>query len=582
MKKIFTILSFCTLAVGYVSAQSIDFAERAQSILFYDGSNSITYDRSAYSNMVQGASNVKFQISETKNTYFYVPVMAGYPASGIEVYPDKGWDLSYFYKGDPLQPYMGLRPTRSSNDNYLGFPALEVGDVVKVVSLTDPTLVAGGTTVEGSGVSADKAISYQYGGKKRDVNAREYTYTVTVAGKLCLNFAQNNMIYSINVQEPVETVKVDLDFYAQVRSLITEGDGNKYSLPNDGSECVADEKFKKADESENNNFYTINHEGFDADGISVWPNKEFQLVNAISTTSGAVTTYKIGLNPSRSASNNKVGIKNLKSGDVVVIRSVSAPIVYTAEIGSGSSVSETFSFVYGDKNRNFDINKYTYTVTSDGKMAWEFAQNNTIISINVSRTDMLTKPVAKLYHVSISGNWASFCAAEDVELPEGVYAYVGNVVSTAGEGDDVLTINKVESNKIPANEGVLLYSETDGDYELTSTTDAPAIEHNIFTGTVARTANPNTSTTYSLYDNEGTIEFWNYTGNYIPANKAYLSYSAPAGAPKKLRVQVAPKMPTAIDEVQTTKAQSTKRFENGQLVIIRDGVKYNVQGQIVK
>jgi len=574
MKKILTILSLVLLASG-AFAQSIDFAERAQSILFNDGSNSITYDRSANSNMVQGASSIKFQINETKNTVFYVPVIAGYPSSGIEMYPDKGWSLSYFYKAEPLQPYMGLRPTRGSNDNYVGFPALEVGDVVKVVSLTDPTLVALATTVEGSGVSADKAISYQYGGKKRDVNAREYTYTVTTAGKLCLNFAQDNMIYSIDVQEAVETVKVDLDFYAQVRSLITEGDANKYTLPSDGSECVADEKFKKADASENNNFYTINHEGFDADGISVWPNKEFQLVNAISTSAGVVTTYKIGLNPSRSASNNKVGIKNLKAGDVVVIRSVSAPTVYTAEIGSGSSVSETYNFTYGSKNRSFDINKYTYTVTSDGKMAWEFAQNNTIISIKVSRTDLQTKVVANTYPVTVSHGWASFCAAEDVEIPAGVTAYIGESVS-AGE----LALTEIEGSMIPANTGVVL-TGVDGAYEMVSTTGASAIASS-FTGTVKRIANPDAETTYTLwYDSSADeVVLAKYTGTYVPANRAYLTHSGSAGAP--LRMVVRHNMPTAIESTQQSAISSQKVIENGQLVIIRDGVKYNTVGQIIK
>lgn len=182
------------------------------------------------------------------------------------------------------------------------------------------------------------------------------------------------------------------------------------------------------------------------------------------------------------------------------------------------------------------------------------------------------------YPVTITGGWASFCAPEDVELPAGVDAYIVN-----DRESDVLYIESADISKVPANTGVLLFSENDGDYNLTATTGASPLSSG-FVGTTARTANPNTETTFSLYDNNGTIEFWNYTGAYIPANKAYLVYGGgSAGAPaKKLRVQVAPKMPTAIEEVQTTKAQSTKRFENGQLVIIRDGVKYNVQGQIVK
>lgn len=182
------------------------------------------------------------------------------------------------------------------------------------------------------------------------------------------------------------------------------------------------------------------------------------------------------------------------------------------------------------------------------------------------------------YPVTISGGWASFCAPEDVELPAGVDAYIVN-----DREPDVLYIENANITKVPANTGVLLYSDADGDYNLTATTGAEDLSSG-FVGTVKRTANPNTETTFSLYNNGGTIEFWNYTGAYIPANKAYLVYGGGlSGAPaKKLRVQVAPKTPTAIDEVQSTNLLSTKRLENGQIVIIRDGIKYNVQGQIVK
>ena len=40
-------------------------------------------------------------------------------------------------------------------------------------------------------------------------------------------------------------------------------------------------------------------------------------------------------------------------------------------------------------------------------------------------------------------------------------------------------------------------------------------------------------------------------------------------------------MPTALENVQEA-AQSTKVIENGVLYIIKNGVRYNAQGQIVK
>lgn len=242
---------------------------------------------------------------------------------------------------------------------------------------------------------------------------------------------------------------------------------------------------------------------------------------------------------------------------------------YTVQEGTGGiTVNEVTTNFNANGEEKKDIQ---YDNINNQKFTFRVRNKNVAVKIAVATTDL------GYYPVTITGGWASFCAPEDVELPAGVDAYIVN-----DRESDVLYIENANISKVPANTGVLLFSEDDGDYNLTATTGAEDLSSG-FVGTTARTANPNTTTTYSLYNNSGTIEFWNYTGAYIPANKAYLVYGTPSGAPaKKLRVQVAPKTPTAIDEVQSTNMLSTKRFENGQIVIIRDGIKYNVQGQIVK
>lgn len=217
-----------------------------------------------------------------------------------------------------------------------------------------------------------------------------------------------------------------------------------------------------------------------------------------------------------------------------------------------------------------DIKVIEYTDINAQKFTFAISGKNVAVKIDLVTTDL------GYYPVTVSHGWASFCAPEDVELPSGVDAYIVDDTEA-----DALYIKDAEVTTIPANTGVLLYSESDGDYHLTATTGAADLSSG-FAGTIARTANPNTSTTYSLYDNNGTIEFWNYTGNYIPANKAYLVYAG-AGAPgRTLRVQVRPKVPTAAESIQNSDIRSQKVIANGQLVIIREGVKYNVVGQIVK
>ena len=273
---------------------------------------------------------------------------------------------------------------------------------------------------------------------------------------------------------------------------------------------------------------------------------------------------------------------------------IAAPSNYVIEkIGiraaTGASTGERTITVNGANGK-----KYGPVVenTESPYYEWELATPSNHLEVSTNGTMFLIITlfgyVNEFYPVTISNNWASFCAPQDVELPSGVYAYVADIVRDEEGDEDVLYINKVENSAIPANTGVFLYSETDGDYQLPYTLGAPAIAKNLFTGTVARTANPSTDTetgtTYSLYDDNGTVCLVRYTGAYIPANKAYLNYSGGgrAAAPR-MRVHVGPyNTPTAIDEVQTSTAQTNKRIENGQLIIIRDGVKYNIQGQIVK
>ena len=62
----------------------------------------------------------------------------------------------------------------------------------------------------------------------------------------------------------------------------------------------------------------------------------------------------------------------------------------------------------------------------------------------------------------------------------------------------------------------------------------------------------------------------------VGENSTDIPHQAPA------RLVIAPKMPTAVENVQGDNAQSTKVIENGQLYIIKNGVKYNAQGQIIK
>ena len=244
---------------------------------------------------------------------------------------------------------------------------------------------------------------------------------------------------------------------------------------------------------------------------------------------------------------------------------------YTAQTGTGSiRVNGVASAFNAYDAENPVIKDIVYNDINAQSFTFEAYNRNIIVKIDLVTTDL------GYYPVTFGSNWASFCAPKDVQLPDGVFAYI----ASANDGETI-TVNKVEGNKVPANEGVLLYSESLASCHVTATTDAPSLDGNILQFTTARTARSESGITYALNGDEGC--FQEYTGNYIPANKAYVHMPSGA-APKRLRiVKGGDKVPTGVEAVSDQPSVvSQKLIENGQLVIIRDGVKYNVQGQIIK
>jgi hypothetical protein len=80
------------------------------------------------------------------------------------------------------------------------------------------------------------------------------------------------------------------------------------------------------------------------------------------------------------------------------------------------------------------------------------------------------------------------------------------------------------------------------------------------------------------------VGFYRINGNTLKAHKAYVKYVSTPGqnnAPKKMRFVF--NTTTGVEAVTGYGLPVTeKRIENGQLVIIKNGVRYNAQGQVVK
>ena len=123
--------------------------------------------------------------------------------------------------------------------------------------------------------------------------------------------------------------------------------------------------------------------------------------------------------------------------------------------------------------------------------------------------------------VTISAaKYATFYAPVAVEVPEGVTAYT---VTINGEW---ATLNKIEGGVIPANTGVVLYSETADTYNFAITEDVEAISGNALLGSAATKYFTTAGTYYALGLVEGEVGFYKdeFKNNRFQNNshKAYL------------------------------------------------------------
>ena len=186
-------------------------------------------------------------------------------------------------------------------------------------------------------------------------------------------------------------------------------------------------------------------------------------------------------------------------------------------------------------------------------------------------------------------NWSSFACAYDVQIPSGITAY--KAAYEVVEGNEQLTLTSIGS-VIPANTGVILRSADPNTTHVFTITDPVEVDlsGNDLVGCAVRTDISAVHADYDvfclrrsdLYDQTG---FFLYTGQYIPAGKAYLKLAKESGTPAPER-----RLRLVINETETTTAidhnaadiTATKFIHDGQLFIRRGDTIYTIQGVLVK
>ena len=179
-------------------------------------------------------------------------------------------------------------------------------------------------------------------------------------------------------------------------------------------------------------------------------------------------------------------------------------------------------------------------------------------------------------------------SAIQYELPAGVEAYVADLSGS----DLVLTKIAGAGQVIPNDVAVILRSSVDQftltasvaiPVSFTANNDLKGVDHQ----TSLESLNISAANCYVLsgQSHDGSVVgvgFYRIYGTTLKAHKAYVIYNGSQNfAPKRMRFVF--NTATGVDEIsQQPRANSQKLIENGVLYIIKNGVRYNVQGQMVK
>lgn len=223
--------------------------------------------------------------------------------------------------------------------------------------------------------------------------------------------------------------------------------------------------------------------------------------------------------------------------------------------------NQEFQFVNGAQNC-----KLIADIDGD----YTFTYNATNRKVSIAFPALI--PETFTAHLNGDG-FASVYMPFDFTLPAGVEAYKG----VLSDGEIVLT--KVEQDVLPRETGLILYSETitNADITLTESLEgATEVVGNSFVGTLEPKAETNVYVLGQTSEAHSTAFY--YLGSAtIPANRAYLKNGG-SGAP--LRIRFATEVTTGVEN--NANANANKIIRNGRVYIVRKGRIYNIIGQIEK
>lgn len=182
--------------------------------------------------------------------------------------------------------------------------------------------------------------------------------------------------------------------------------------------------------------------------------------------------------------------------------------------------------------------------------------------------------------------WTTFASPYALDL-SGMTASTGDVAAyyaSAVDGEGV-TMTPTASSAVAAGTGLMLKGTAGATITIPVAASAgTAISGNKLVGCTTETGLDANDSYYVLVNNGGTAQFQclNENGATIPAGKAYLNIGG-GGSARALRIVFDDVTGVAnVEAAAEAKAKDGKFIENGKLVIVKNGQKFNAAGAQVK
>ena len=177
--------------------------------------------------------------------------------------------------------------------------------------------------------------------------------------------------------------------------------------------------------------------------------------------------------------------------------------------------------------------------------------------------------------------FATFCGDNSFTV-SGATAYKASLSGTT------LTLTSLGDTKIPATNGVILVGDPGevATINYTSIGTAADMDGNDLLGTTIRTLSTSllaggADKVMVLDKTDNTFKSYTGAGKYIPANKAYLLYDEPEGAPSAIRIEFGENNATNMGNIKATD-EAVKFIQDGKLFIKRNGVVYDAVGRVIR